>query len=75
MDFKTEQIQRKYFMKITIRFTSLILACVMIYCMIPFSVSTESVLDGKKILFFGDSLTELGGNSRYTNLVASAFPL
>ncbi|MBR4278650.1 MAG: hypothetical protein IKT34_00605 [Clostridia bacterium] len=61
-------------MKKTIRFISFVLIAAMLFCMIPFSTSAASVLDGKKILFFGDSLTELGGSSRYSNLVASAFP-
>ncbi len=61
-------------MKKSLRFISFLLVAAMLFCMIPFAVSATSTLDGKKILFFGDSLTELGGSSRYTDLLANMFP-
>ncbi len=64
------------FMKRFIRVISLLLILVMLVGLIPVATSAASVLDGKKILFFGDSLTAFPKNStdRYSDMVQTAFP-
>ena len=63
-------------MKKFARITSLLLVCIMLFGLMPAAVSAASPLDGKKILFFGDSLTAFpnGGTDRYSDRVQSAFP-
>lgn len=61
-------------MKKSVRLIAVLLVSVMLCALIPFSASAASNLDGKKILFFGDSITALGGSNRYTSLLTSKYP-
>ncbi len=61
-------------MKKSVRLIAVLLVSVMLSALIPFSASAASNLDGKKILFFGDSITALGGSNRYTDLLTSMYP-
>ena len=58
------------------KFTSALafaLVAALIFGLLPLTALAEDNLAGKRILFFGDSITELGGSSRYTELLKSEF--
>ncbi len=61
-------------MKKLVTVVSLSLIAAILFGLLPFSALAVDNLSGKKILFFGDSITELGGSSRYTTLLQSRFP-
>ena len=58
------------------KFTS-VLACflvtALIFGLLPLTALATDALAGETILFFGDSITELGGNSRFTELLKDEF--
>lgn len=61
-------------MKKSVRLIAVLLVSVMLCALIPVNSMAASNLDGKKILFFGDSITALGGSNRYTSLLTSMYP-